>query len=597
MKNPTSLIYATVGDAQTMDPAWSYDMASAQVILNVYEPLLFPKKERPDEFVPMLATKWDISPNGKTYTFTIRKGVKFHAGQDLTPEDVAYSFWRGLIQDRAGGPQWILIQPFFGLTTQSFANDVVKGQHNGDWAAACTAVQQAITYDNAAGTVTMHLQQPYGPMLQILSGTWASVVSKPWVIAQKGWDGQCATAEKYHDPKVEDDELTKSANGTGPYKLDRWAPGEEIDLARNDAYWLQQPLWEGGPAGPARIERVVIKLVEEWGTRFTTFKAGDADIAEVPRQNIAQVDPLVRETCPAGAACQTTNPNGFLRLYTNLPLAQAEQVIMNQQINTTGGNPKIGSGALDGNGIPPDFFADLHIRKAFNACFDWKTYIDQVYHGEAAQTFGPILAGMPGYEAGQAHYAYNPEQCAAEFKAAGVKGADGKSVWDTGFSVQYVYLTGTEEWRVAGEILKNNLQQVNPKFKLDLVDEQWPALLQDLNDSRLALVAINWIQDFNDPHDWALPYLGSGGAWAPTQNASKELLAQFDQMIAQAVQTTERSARAKIYAQLQNMAYEQALNIYLVQPQGRRYVQSWVQGWYFNPAFAGIYFYPLSKGQ
>ncbi len=97
-----------------------------------------------------------------------------------------------MIQDRAGGPQWILLQPFFGLDVQSFKDDVVTKQYGGDWAKAVQALQKAITFDNNAGTVTMHLKQPYGPMLQILANTWGSIVSMPWVIQQGGWDGKPA---------------------------------------------------------------------------------------------------------------------------------------------------------------------------------------------------------------------------------------------------------------------------------------------------------------------------------------------------------------------------------------------------------------------
>ncbi|MEM4244506.1 MAG: ABC transporter substrate-binding protein, partial [Candidatus Bathyarchaeia archaeon] len=57
----------------------------------------------------------EISEDGLVYTFTIRKGVKFHEGGDLTPEDVVYSLQRALIQDRAGGPIWMLLDPIFGV--------------------------------------------------------------------------------------------------------------------------------------------------------------------------------------------------------------------------------------------------------------------------------------------------------------------------------------------------------------------------------------------------------------------------------------------------------------------------------------------------
>jgi peptide/nickel transport system substrate-binding protein len=602
VKNPNTIVEATYGYPESLDPAWQYDVASGEVVFNVYETLVFPKKDSTTEFVPMLATQWDISPDGKTYTFTIRKGVKFQDGQDLTPEDVAYSFWRGMIQDRAGGPQWIMLEPFFGLDVQSFKDDVVAKQFKGDWVAAAQAVEQAVTFDNAAGTVTLHLKQPYGPMLQILSGTWASIVSKPWVIQQGGWDGSPATAEKYHDPSAEKDELFKVMNGTGPYKLERWVPGDEVDLVRNDNYWLTQPLWDGGPSGPAKVERVVIKNVSEWGTRFAMLQAGDADLVTVDQQYISQVDPLVKETCDYKTnQCTTTNPNGTLRLYKDLPTVIGDTIFFNEMVNTTGGNNTVGTGQLDGNGIPADFFGDIHVRKAFNYAFDWNTYIQQVWNGEAEQQLGPIIDGELGFDPTQAHYTFDLAKAADEFKASTLKSADGKSLWDTGFYLQYVYNTGNDQRRVAGEILKADLAKINPKFHLSVVDEPFPVELKDQVAGRLALFMLGWQEDYHDPQDWVGPYLVSGGTYGGTQSFPKDVQAQMDKLITQAAQETDPQARAKLYGQLQNIAYENALDLFVVQRQARHYEQLWVKGWYYNSTYPGStptgeYFYALSKG-
>ncbi len=600
VKNPGTLIEATISDPESLDPAWQYDTASGEIALNVYETLLFPKQGSATEFVPMLATKWDVSPDGKTYTFTIRQGVKFQAGQDLTPEDVAYSFWRGMIQDRSGGPQWIMLEPFFGLDVQSFQDDVVTKQFNKNWGAAVQAVEKAVTFDNAAGTVTLHLKQPYGPMLQILAGTWASIVSKPWVIAQGGWNGDPAAAEKYHDPAAEKDELFKVMNGTGPYKLDRWAPGEEVDLVRNDNYWLQQPLWDGGPSGPAKIQRVAIKTISEWGTRFASFQTGDVDIAYVDRQYTSQVDPLVKETCDATGKCTVTNAQGTLRLDKDLPTVIADTIFFNQMVNTTGGNNALGAGKLDGNGIPADFFSDLNIRQAFNYAFDWDTYIKQVWNGEAEQGLGPIIDGELGFDPKQPHYSFDLQKAADAFKASTIKSADGKSLWDTGFYMQYVYNTGNDQRRVAGEILKAGLAKINPKFKLSVVDEPFAVELKDQVAGRLPIFMLGWQEDYHDPQDWVGPYLVTGGTYGGTQHFAKDVQAQMDKLVNDAAQANDPQARAQMYQRLQNIAYENALDIFVVQRAGRHYMQDWIKGWYYNPTYPGMpetgsYFYALSK--
>src|SRR5436190_3106523 len=602
MKDPNTLTVGVFGDAETMDPAWAYDTSSASVIFNVYEPLVFMKKDKTSEFVPLLASKWDISSDGKTYTFTIRKDVKFHEGQDLTPEDVAYSIWRGLIQDRSSGPQWIMLQPFFGLDVQSFQTDVVEKQFNKDFAKGCEAVKKAITFDNGAGTVTMNLKQPYGPMLQILTGSWASIVSKQYVTAHNGWNGDCATAEKFHDPKAEASELFKAMNGTGPFKLERWTPKEEFSLVRNDNYWIKEPLWEGAPTGPAKLQRVSIKSINEWGTRFAAFKTGDLDISVVENQYITQVDPLVKETCEFSKdfACTPTNASGFLRLYKGMPTSTNAAILLNQMVNTTGGSTRLGSGKLDGNGIPPDFFSDINLRKAFNYAFDWDTFIKDVEHGEAEQALGPIVDGLLGYDAKQAKYSHDLTKAADAFKASTIKSADGKSVWDTGFKFQYVYNEGNDNRKVAGEILKDNLSKINPKFQIDITSEPWHAFLKETTDGTLGAFMLGWQEDFHDPHDWVSPYLSSAGAFSGGQHFEKGLQTQLDDLINKAVSSTDQNERAKLYGQLQNLSYENALDVFVDQPQGRDYHQLWVKGWYYNPiipimANTGLYLYVLSK--
>jgi peptide/nickel transport system substrate-binding protein len=354
--------------------------------------------------------------------------------------------------------------------------------------------------------------------------------------------------------------------------------------------------------GPAKIERAVIKIIPEWGTRFAAFQTGDVDIAYVDRQYISQVDPLVKQTCDQTGACTVTNPNGTLRLDKNLPTVVEDVIFFNQQVNTTGGNNALGTGKLDGNGVPPDFFSDINIRQAFNYCFDWSTYIQQVWNGEAEQGLGPIIDGELGYDATQAHFTFDQTKCADAFKASTIKSADGKTVWDTGFYLQYVYNTGNAARRVAGEILQQSLAKVNSKFHVTVVDEPFAVELKDQVAGRLPLFMLGWQEDYHDPQDWVVPFLASGGTYAGTQGFAKDLQTQLDPLITQAVQASDPQTRAKLYGQLQNLAYQNALDLFVVQRVGRHYQQAWVQGYYYNPTYynapeTGTYFYVLSKGQ
>lgn len=292
-KDPTSIVVATSGDTDTLDPALAYDTASGEIIQNVYETLVFYDGDKPSQFVPQLAESWEISDDGTVYTFHIRQGVKFHEGGDLTPSDVAYSLQRGLLQGGYSSPQLLLAEPFLGIGNDDITMIVDGGASADDretlmkndpatLKAACEKVQGAIVADDAAGTVTMTLAQPWGPFLATLANGWGSIMDKEWVIEKGGWDGSCDTWQNTYGMTSADDPFSAIANGTGAFKLDHWTPGTETVLTKFDGYWGE----------PAKVNTVTIKDIPEFGTRFAMFQAGDADIIYVPVENRSQVDPL-----------------------------------------------------------------------------------------------------------------------------------------------------------------------------------------------------------------------------------------------------------------------------------------------------------------
>ena len=99
-----------------------------------------------------------------------------------------------------------------------------------------------------AGTLTFNLAQPWGPFLATMAQTWGIVLDKEWAIENGAWDGYCETWQDCYAPGSENDELTAIINGTGPYMLDSWTPGEGYVLVANENYWATEPIWEGGPA-------------------------------------------------------------------------------------------------------------------------------------------------------------------------------------------------------------------------------------------------------------------------------------------------------------------------------------------------------------
>ncbi len=197
-------------------------------------------------------------------------------------------------------------------------------------------------------------------------------------------------------------------------------------------------------------------------------------------------------------------------------------------------------------------------------------------------------------------YDYDLEKCAEEFKLADVDhdgipaGEDEDDVWNTGFYFNVVYNTGNDQRRAAAEILAQGIESVNDKFSIAVFDLPWPTYLKEMVSGRLPIFFIGWLEDYHHPHNWVTPYMASHGTFSAWQNFPEELYAQFDELIAEA-KSLPLDQAAPVYEQLQRLAVENAIDIFLAQAVGRRYEQLWVQGWYLNNAYPGTWFYPLYK--
>jgi peptide/nickel transport system substrate-binding protein len=614
MKNPDTYVVATIGEPETLDPAWTYETAGSAIENNIYEGMVWFNREDTGSFVGVLATDWSTNETGDVWTFNIRDGVTFHEGGTLEPHDVAYSVQRALLQDRIDGPHWMTLEAFFGLYT---IEDLAVGDSETAFAdlsqdqlvAACEKVKAAVVADDEAGTVTYNLISPTPWFLAMMANSFlGATYDSEWMIENGAWDGTCDNWVQWHDPAAEDTILFNQANGTGPYKLDHWTPGEEILLVANENYWRQDgdPIWEGGPSGVPSIKNVLVKSVDEWGTRQAMFEAGDADYIYVPSQYRPQLEEQYGVICQADGSCEEVG-DGYIQAWVNLPQLAMTPAQFNWQINVEGGNPFAGSGELDGNGIPADFFQDLHVRKAFNYCFDFDAMINDALNGEGIQAQGPIIAGMLGYREGEAPlYSYDPAKCEEEFKLADVDkdgipaGEDEDDVWETGFYFQMAYNTGNDTRRLASEILKAGIEAVNPNFSVTVVGMPWPVLLNSRRAQKLPIYVGGWLEDFHDPHNWVQPFLSSQGAYGRVINMTPEYAEKYDAMISEAASKTTAEERRPLYEEIQLAAQEDAVVIWMYQGVGRVHLQRWVQDYYFNPAYSAAdhsYVYALSKGE
>ena len=559
VKNPDALVVVRISSPDSLDPAWADDIYSREPIAYmVYEPLIFFDGGSTSRYVPMLATNvpsvqdGTISKDLLTYTFHIRKGVKFHDGSVMTPQDVKYSIMRMALTDRDSGGSWIVLTPLIG-------RDATRDANNKLIPTVFDEMDRAIQVKG--DDLIFTLKTPYSGFLSIMA-SFSLAHSKAAVVRAGGWDGTRATLAKYNNPASPDKmELFEKDAGTGPFRLVSWNRStNQIVLERWDGYWR----------APAKLKQLVFKVVEDWPARRLMLTSGDADIIEAGYADLPSIK---------GAA--------GVRVVENVPVLATQSFFMNMKINPEG-NPDIGSGKLDGNGIPPDFFSDIHVRRAIAYAFDYGTYWQTAWSGKMIAGNGPVPSGLLGYDVRNKWYQHSRDQAIAEFKEAW-----GGQVWDRGFKFTETFNAGNPHRIIGTRILKENLEALNPKFHVDIRALPGPSYFPGIAARKGTVYWLGFFVDFADPDDFVAAYMHTGTNYAPQYGYSNPRL---DRLIEQARTETVEAKRADLYHQIQKIAYDDVPVVYLGYATTPVVYRTWVHGWYTNAMYSlQWYFYPITK--
>ncbi|MBD3306238.1 ABC transporter substrate-binding protein [candidate division KSB3 bacterium] len=556
VKNPDTFIKATYGTLRTLDPAVSYDTTGAQRIENIYDRLIHYDGPHTDQFVPALAVEvptienGGISEDGMTYMFTIREGVKFHEGGDLTAEDVEYSLERHMICDPDGGPMWMMLEALTGAGgTRDGDGNVIPGMFEN--------IMDAVERDG--NTIIIHLPMPYPPLMGILAQSWAAILDKEWAIEQGCWDGTLETAAEYNNPAPGHEPLQKLTNGTGPYMMKAWEPSKEFVFERFEGYWGPQPA----------LKTAIFKYVPEWSTRKLMLMNGDADYVTVDATYVPEM---------AGVE--------GIKTY-EVPQLSVSAAMFCQNIRAEG-NPNIGSGQLDGEGVPPDFFSDINVRKAFMHAFDRDLYREDVLQNIDIVPTNPNVEGLP-YAIDVPVYEFDLQKTEEYLKQAW----DGQ-VWENGFKMTIAYNTGNAKREGAALMLKEYIESLNPKFQIEVQNVDWKDYLVAYRNFMYPIFIIGWGADYADPHNFLYTFMHSEGVYGKYMAYANE---EVDNLCDQGIATTDPAKRAEIYERLQHLWYEEAIGLCIYQTNLIRHYRDWVQGFVPNPmdTEAAEWLYRLSK--
>ncbi|WP_240416315.1 ABC transporter substrate-binding protein [Paenibacillus periandrae] len=315
---------------------------TTRVMRSLYDSLVV---ELPDHSIqPWLAESWQISEDKKSYTFKLRKDVKFHDGTPFNAEAVKFNFDR--IKDPATKASISIneIGPYV-------STDVID-----------------------EFTAKINFATPYAPFLINAAKVDLGFVS-PAAVKKFG--------DKYPQNPV----------GTGPFKLSVLTPSSQVELVKN-------PDYNWGPAnakhqGPAYLDKITIKYVEEESTRVSVLQSKQAQAADIiPPQNLVA-----------------------LKADKNFNVLETELIQANHQLyfNQT-----------------REPWNNLKVREAVRSALDLDSAIKTIYLGTSKQAWSPLSPQTFGYDASlEKSWKYDLKSANETLESLGwIKGADGYRVKD-----------------------------------------------------------------------------------------------------------------------------------------------------------------------
>lgn len=229
-----TFIFAQGADPRGLDPAMIDDGESAMAICNMYEGLVQYAADS-TAIEPCLATSWDVSEDGLTYTFKLREGVKFHDGTDFNADAVKFNI------DRQLPPNDLTNMPYSTFTFGTVKDVEVVDEH----------------------TVKLNLTQPNTALLANLAMSQAAPIVSPTALKAS------ATGN-----------INEQPCGTGPFKFVKWEKAVAVTMVRNDEYWGEKP----------QIKNLIIKITPENSSRAAEMMAGT--INAMNGVDAASVEPI-----------------------------------------------------------------------------------------------------------------------------------------------------------------------------------------------------------------------------------------------------------------------------------------------------------------
>ncbi len=449
------LVFGAEAIGETLEPGLWNGFGCSNVLDNIYERVTQPGDKFTDPAKPALAESWEISEDAKIYTFKVRKGVKFHDGTEVTAMAIVRSLNR---------------------MTDETDKSYVKGMYmNAEYGISNWEKFEMLDAD----TVQLTLKSPDAAQLHRLFHPAAAIMS------EKAMDE--------FGPNV-----GLNPVGAGPFKLDKFVPGQEVAVSAFDDYYQGRP----------QVDKIVFRGYPDEAAMVAAVEAGEINFAAYP------------------------------------PSSAIGQFQKNENLKVEGGAPLVNLFlGLNRQQKPMD---NVAVRRAINYAINRQNLIDGALYGLGvlpASFVGP--AEFAYDDAGLKISTYDPEKAKAALKESGLPEP---------VEIEFSY-ENNRFWPQMAELIKADLEAVGFMVKLDKLDASaYPAKVgagkTQLNMNQRSL----WVPD--PDNKVRLLHSSQGSSQFETGVAGSDMAATYDKLLDDGRSESDPEKRKAIYKEIQDLILE-----------------------------------------
>ena len=511
-----SINYASIGGPLTFNLAMAKDSSSSDVLDYLFEGLT-ETSWLTNQVQPALAESWTRSDDGLTWTFNLRRNVRWHDGQPFTARDVDFTFNRIIYND-----------DFRASSRDAFTFRFLD-QASGRWREARMRV--AVIDEH---TVRFDLPVPFAPFLRSMG----TAIYPRHILDRYVEDG---TFPQAWDVETDPAEVI----GTGPFTIERYDPDEQLVLRRNPDYWLRDAAGNSLPY----LDSIHIAYVPDLEAELELFLSGQIDVHGVLGEEYAELKPRAED--------------GNFAIYRRGPTFGSTFLTFNMN---PGRDPDTGQPYVEPQVL--GWFTNPGFRRAAAHSIDRDAIIDQVLHG-----FGTPQWSSVSPSAGDFHnpdvprYEHDPTRAGQILDGLGWLDTDGDGIREDSAGNQIAFKLVTNSGNSVRErvaaIISQGLGEIGIRADVQLIE------FDDL------------VGRLTNTYDWQATVIGFGGGsdpysgitlwhssanlhlWHPNQpQPATDWEAQIDDLYVRASQELDHAERVALYHRAQAIAAENLPVIY-----------------------------------